>query len=160
MQEQKDDVKTVKYNLPSFNVSLDKRKEDTTPSLFVFAGLLKRESNDFDVSIYFQCFHTVDWEMLARNCRFYNDRCEIRTRATEVTGALNQRLRPLGQSASMLPPRELESVCKLPLAFTLIENKGREDAPRYQGYTGCSSYGASRSSVNDLYNHHTVDWKW
>ena len=27
------------------------------------------------------------------------DRCEIRTRATEVTGALNQRLRPLGQPA-------------------------------------------------------------
>ena len=54
MQEQKDDVKTVKYNLPSFNVSLDKRKEDTTSSLFVIAGLLKRESNDFvDVSIYF-----------------------------------------------------------------------------------------------------------
>ena len=26
-----------------------------------------------------------------------SDRCEIRTRATEVTGALNQRLRPLGQ---------------------------------------------------------------
>ena len=88
------------------------------------------------------------------------DRCEIRTRATEVTGALNQRLRPLGQPALILPSRELESVCKLPLAFTLIENKGREDAPRYQGYTGCSSYGGSRSSVNDLYNHHTVDWKW
>ena len=28
-----------------------------------------------------------------------SDRCEIRTRATEVTGALNQRLRPLGQPA-------------------------------------------------------------
>jgi len=54
LQEQKDDVKTVKYNLPSFNVSLDKRKEDTNSSLFVFAGLLKRDFNDFDVSIYFQ----------------------------------------------------------------------------------------------------------
>ena len=32
----------------------------------------------------------------------YNDRCEIRTRATEVTGALNQRLRPLGQPALTL----------------------------------------------------------
>ena len=37
-----------------------------------------------------------------------SDRCEIRTRATEVTGALNQRLRPLGQPAmffEVLPAR-------------------------------------------------------
>ena len=34
-----------------------------------------------------------------------NDRCEIRTRATEVTGALNQRLRPLGQPTAWLPKK-------------------------------------------------------
>ena len=42
-----------------------------------------------------------------------SDRCEIRTRATEVTGALNQRLRPLGQPAvflMMLPARVVARV--------------------------------------------------
>ena len=40
---------------------------------------------------YFQLVFTVNAEA--------SDRCGIRTRATEVTGALNQRLRPLGQPA-------------------------------------------------------------
>ena len=35
------------------------------------------------------------------------DRSEIRTRATEVTGALNQRLRPLGHPAYDTPPVNL-----------------------------------------------------
>ena len=50
---------------------------------------------------YFQLVFAIN----AETC----DRCGIRTRATEVTGALNQRLRPLGQPA-MIQREILERV--------------------------------------------------
>ena len=43
---------------------------------------------------------------------YRSDRSEIRTRATEVTGALNQRLRPLGHPA-MVSVRVLTGVTEI-----------------------------------------------
>ena len=47
-----------------------------------------------------QILITVAYERLSSMADMLSDRSEIRTRAIEVTGALNQRLRPLGHPAT------------------------------------------------------------
>ena len=71
----------------------------------VFALIIPIEIENFSLILSIKCFRVLEGE---KDNKTLNGSGEIRTRASEETGALNQRLRPLGHATFVYSWQNIE----------------------------------------------------